>query len=287
MPSRDATSRHCTGKQLLRAKASKPPQLAGPLTGQSSLASELAQCDGSVLQQSKGRQTRQTRPEPNRLTRPDPKTPQQTHRHCTVKLAPGTKPQNPTYLDKKGWQKKMRVACSIMVEKIPPPGANRASQKPNAQVGTHYAAWGGQKASQSPHNPRQKADGDITCKTCGRNTNNKKTRNKRVRAEDLTKPRRPGRRRGIKEGKEKHKRHQKPETKHGTPTLRCPEQKCACVLTCSPEMASEKPTKDSSPTAIMTKREKKDDYPNFHKRFANKTDFLKGDICLHMSCVSG
>ena len=63
MPARDAMSRHCTGKQLSRAKASEHLRKAGPLTGQ-----VPEQRDGSVLQQGKDRQTGQTRPDPNRPT---------------------------------------------------------------------------------------------------------------------------------------------------------------------------------------------------------------------------
>ena len=48
-------------------------------------------------------------------------------------------------------------------------------------------------------------------------------RKKRVRAEDLQTPCRPGRR-GITQGREKRKRHQKQKKHKGTPTPRCPKQ---------------------------------------------------------------
>ena len=208
------------------------------------------------------------RPDQTRLTRPNPQTPPRAHRRCAGKRAPGAQKPNPTWIPKKEADKNVCASCSRLVEKkTPPPVANRAGRNPLPRS-AHTLPPGGPEGQLEP--PQSTPEGGR-----GRYVQNVWPQHKQQESEKQEgenrrpdKPRRPGRRRGIKQGRKKHKRRQKTETKHGTPTLRRPEQKCACVLTCSPEMASEKPTKNFQfPDSDHDKegRKKKTIYPKIRQ----------------------
>ena len=164
-----------------------------------------------------GRQTDGQTDATDRQTRPSPKTTPRKHRHRTGKRAPGAKSQNPTYLDTKMADKKRACVLPVLVwwKQIPPPPITRGRAETLSPPLPILGRVGGQKAARAPRST-QKGTGHYVQKECV--AANTKTETKRQESESRRpeKPRRPGRR-GITQGREKRKRHQKTERKQWHP----------------------------------------------------------------------
>ena len=214
-PWKNITDRHCTGngKQLSRTSEA----FAGPLTGQSSHGILRTERKRPAAKQSKGRQTRQTRPDQTgtKPTDQHPPNPPQAHRHCTGNTLLERDPKTlPEMADKK----KVRVSCTrfggIKNHRPLPAGAG---QKPVPHLYPYSVGWEARRPLE-PHGQPRRGRG-ITCKKeCVAAITKTETERQESESRRPEKPRRPVRR-GITQGREKRKRHQKTERTQWHPDL--------------------------------------------------------------------
>ena len=153
--------------------------------------------------------------------------------------------------------KKVRASCTSgggFKKKPPPPttGGRAEARSPPLPI---LGRVGGQKAARAPQST-QKGTGHYVQKNVWLQSQKQRPRDKRVRAEDLKSLVVLGDEASHK-GERNASSTKKQKENNGTPTLRCPQEKCACVLNpWSPEVLRRKsPTKTPGQHGIETSLE--------------------------------
>ena len=197
-------------------------------------AKAWAQATGTRASQQTDRQTDRTdRTRPDQTDRPDqaPKQPQEITDTVLASTLLERDPKTlPAWMQK--WLTRKRCVCPVLVVVVSkrnhrplPPGAG---QKPVPHLYPYSVGWEARRPLE-PHSQPRRGRG-ITCKRkVWPRTQEQRPRDKRVRAEDLKSLVVLGDEASHK-GEKNASGTKKQKENNGTPTLRCPQEKCACVL---------------------------------------------------------